>query len=89
MASIGAPAPAALHMIHAARASRSYDYDYIVVGGGSGGIACAKELGLAGAKVAMFDYVFPSPPGSTWGVGGTCVNVGCIPKKLVRSLNSG
>lgn len=32
--------------------------------------------------MALFDYVAPSPQGSTWGLGGTCVNVGCIPKKL-------
>lgn len=28
----------------------------------------------------MADFVKPSPQGTTWGVGGTCVNVGCIPK---------
>jgi pyruvate/2-oxoglutarate dehydrogenase complex dihydrolipoamide dehydrogenase (E3) component len=33
-------------------------------------------------SVALFDYVSPSNQGSTWGLGGTCVNVGCIPKKL-------
>lgn len=33
-------------------------------------------------SVAMFDYVSPSNQGSVWGLGGTCVNVGCIPKKL-------
>lgn len=32
----------------------------------------------------MFDFVTPSPPGTTWGLGGTCVNVGCIPKKLMH-----
>lgn len=32
----------------------------------------------------MLDYVTPSPLGSTWGLGGTCVNVGCIPKKLMH-----
>ena len=33
--------------------------------------------------VALFDYVSPSAStGKTWGIGGTCVNVGCIPKKL-------
>lgn len=26
----------------------------------------------------------PSPPGTKWGLGGTCVNVGCIPKKLLH-----
>mmetsp|Transcript_1398 Transcript_1398/g.1867 ORF Transcript_1398/g.1867 Transcript_1398/m.1867 type:complete len:215 (+) Transcript_1398:280-924(+) len=30
----------------------------------------------------MFDYITPSHQGTTWGLGGTCVNVGCIPKKL-------
>jgi thioredoxin reductase (NADPH) len=36
-----------------------------------------------GLSVAIFDYVEPSPnTGTTWGLGGTCVNVGCIPKKL-------
>ena len=30
----------------------------------------------------MADYVTPTPQGTTWGLGGTCINVGCIPKKL-------
>lgn len=30
------------------------------------------------------DFVTPSPIGTTWGLGGTCVNVGCIPKKLMH-----
>ncbi|KAK3699596.1 hypothetical protein QZH41_014309, partial [Actinostola sp. cb2023] len=37
-----------------------------------------------GKKVAVLDYVSPSPQGTTWGLGGTCVNVGCIPKKLMH-----
>ena len=59
-----------------------YDYDLLVIGGGSGGMAAAKEAALHGAKVALCDFVKPSPQGTTWGLGGTCVNVGCIPKKL-------
>ena len=34
--------------------------------------------------MALADFVKPSPAGSTWGLGGTCVNVGCIPKKLMH-----
>ena len=37
-----------------------------------------------GKKVALADFVKPSPAGTTWGLGGTCVNVGCIPKKLMH-----
>ncbi|KAM8961432.1 thioredoxin reductase 2, mitochondrial [Pelodytes ibericus] len=61
-----------------------YDYDMLVIGGGSGGLACAKEAAQLGKKVAVFDYVDPSPRGTKWGIGGTCVNVGCIPKKLMH-----
>lgn len=59
-----------------------YDYDLIVIGGGSGGLACSKAAASTGAKVALFDFVKPSTKDRTWGLGGTCVNVGCVPKKL-------
>lgn len=65
-----------------------FDYDLVVIGGGSGGIACAREAAKLGAKVALLDFVKPSPQGSTWGLGGTCVNVGCIPKKLMHEAAS-
>ena len=64
---------------------KDFDYDLVVVGGGSGGLACSKEAALLGAKVACLDFVKPSWAGSTWGLGGTCVNVGCIPKKLMHN----
>jgi thioredoxin reductase (NADPH) len=60
----------------------AYDYDLVCIGGGSGGLALTKEAANLGAKVACLDFVKPSPHGTTWGLGGTCVNVGCIPKKL-------
>lgn len=67
--------------------SAEYDYDLVVIGGGSGGLACAKEAVAFGAKVACLDFVTPSPLGSKWGIGGTCVNVGCIPKKLMHQAS--
>ncbi|XP_044734288.1 thioredoxin reductase 1, mitochondrial isoform X3 [Chrysoperla carnea] len=62
----------------------AYDYDLVVIGGGSGGLAAAKEATALGAKACVFDYVKPTPIGTKWGLGGTCVNVGCIPKKLMH-----
>ena len=62
----------------------SYDYDLLIIGGGSGGLAASKEAAKLGARVAVCDYVTPTPKGTTWGLGGTCVNVGCIPKKLMH-----
>ena len=50
------------------------EYDYIVIGGGSGGIASANRAAMHGAKVVLFE-------GKE--VGGTCVNVGCVPKKVM------
>ena len=58
------------------------EYDLVVIGGGTGGITAATEARSLGLSVLLFDYVAPSPLKSTWGLGGTCVNVGCIPKKL-------
>ncbi|KAE8967857.1 Thioredoxin reductase 1, cytoplasmic [Phytophthora fragariae] len=80
-----APAPEVAETSSAADAvETSYDYDLVVIGGGSGGLACSKEAALFGQKVCVLDYVKPSPQGTSWGLGGTCVNVGCIPKKLMH-----
>jgi glutathione reductase (NADPH) len=49
------------------------ELDFVVVGGGSGGIAAARRAAKHGARVALVE-------GSA--LGGTCVNVGCVPKKL-------
>ena len=51
------------------------DFDLFVIGGGSGGVACARRAASYGARVALCE------PGR---VGGTCVIRGCIPKKLMR-----
>lgn len=37
--------------------------------------------------MACLDFVLPSPVGTSWGLGGTCVNVGCIPKKLMHQAS--
>ena len=58
----------------ATMAEPTYDYDLFVVGGGSGGLAAAKQAADLGAKVAVADFVKPSPAGTTCGLGGTCVN---------------
>jgi len=66
----------------------NFDFDVVVIGGGSGGMACSKACAslVAGKKmVCNLDFVKPSPPGTKWGYGGTCVNVGCIPKKLFHT----
>lgn len=49
-------------------------FDYICIGGGSGGIASANRAAMHGAKVALIEAKH---------LGGTCVNVGCVPKKVM------
>ncbi len=50
-----------------------FDYDLFVIGAGSGGVRCARVSAAAGARVAIAEERY---------LGGTCVNVGCVPKKL-------
>ena len=65
-------------------AEPEYDFDLFVIGGGSGGLAAAKAASNLGGRVGLADFVQPSPAGTSYGLGGTCVNVGCIPKKLLH-----
>src|SRR5690606_40998036 len=57
-----------------AGALRVSDFDLVVLGGGSGGLAGAFRAAGYGARVAILE------PGE---LGGTCVNVGCVPKKAM------
>ncbi|STL02685.1 glutathione reductase [Escherichia coli] len=49
-------------------------YDYIAIGGGSGGIASINRAAMYGQKCALIEAKE---------LGGTCVNVGCVPKKVM------
>jgi len=49
-------------------------YDYVVIGAGSGGVRSARIAAKLGAKVAIIEAA---------ALGGTCVNLGCVPKKLM------
>lgn len=81
-----APAAANAHpLVDNAEPETGFEYDLVVVGGGSGGLAASKEAAKFGKKVAVLDFVKPTPIGTVWGLGGTCVNVGCIPKKLMHN----
>ncbi len=54
--------------------SHDYDYDLIAIGAGSGGLSVAERAASYGAKCAVVEY---------GKMGGTCVNVGCVPKKVM------
>lgn len=51
-----------------------YDYDLFTIGAGSGGVRASRVAASYGAKVAVAEERY---------LGGTCVNVGCVPKKLL------
>ena len=53
--------------------SKEYDFDLFVIGAGSGGVRAARMAAAKGKKVAIAEVS---------DLGGTCVNVGCVPKKL-------
>ena len=54
--------------------SATYDYDLFVIGAGSGGVRAARMASGKGVRVAIAEEKY---------LGGTCVNVGCVPKKLL------
>ncbi|EEB06124.1 glutathione reductase [Schizosaccharomyces japonicus yFS275] len=56
----------------------SKTFDYLVIGGGSGGLASARRAASYGVKVGLIE--------GSGRLGGTCVNVGCVPKKVMWNL---
>ncbi|KAA0173605.1 hypothetical protein FNF27_04939 [Cafeteria roenbergensis] len=66
-------------MAAAAASAGEFDFDYVVIGGGSGGVASARRAAGHGAKVCLIEGAR---------LGGTCVNVGCVPKKVMFNVAS-
>lgn len=52
-------------------------FDFLVIGGGSGGLGAARRAAMFGKRVAMVENK---------AIGGTCVNVGCVPKKIMFNV---
>src|SRR5512146_2058035 len=62
------------HLTSKGEAMAQYDYDLFTIGAGSGGVRASRMAASFGAKAAVAEERY---------LGGTCVNVGCIPKKLL------
>ena len=62
------------YSVHGFGTHMTDQYDLIVIGGGSGGLACAQRAVEYGARVLLAE---------SGRLGGTCVNVGCVPKKVM------
>ena len=58
---------------------KQYDYDLFVIGAGSGGVRASRMSARYGARVAVAEASR---------LGGTCVNLGCVPKKLMVYASS-
>jgi len=77
--SLHVPRAASSRVASSPRMDETTHFDYLVVGGGSGGVASARRAAAHGAKVAVIERDR---------LGGTCVNVGCVPKKVMFNAGS-
>jgi glutathione reductase (NADPH) len=59
------------------------EYDLVVIGGGSGGVRASRIASGHGAKVVLLEGQLNHGAPNYSAIGGTCVNVGCVPKKLM------
>ena len=66
--------PIVARMRNVRNMATALQYDYLVIGGGSGGLASARRASRFDAKTAVIEH---------GRIGGTCVNVGCVPKKVL------
>ncbi len=55
-------------------------FDLVIIGGGGGGFAAGTKAAELGKKVAIINSELP--------IGGTCVNVGCVPSKLLLEIGN-
>jgi glutathione reductase (NADPH) len=67
----------------AAAADGVFDYDFVVIGGGSGGVRASRIAASHGAKTLLLETQLQHGAPNYSAIGGTCVNVGCVPKKLM------
>jgi len=85
-APLGALATGAMSVARCSTKPSPDHFDFLVIGGGSGGVACARRAAMYGKKVVVVERGPDRDENGDrrgGGYGGTCVNIGCVPKKLM------
>jgi len=77
------PATRSLRAVSSLSESSEEEYDLVVIGGGSGGVRASRISAGYGKKVAILEPQLNHGAPNYSAIGGTCVNVGCVPKKLM------